>query len=62
MPVWLLKLCHWMGVTELTDEQVARYAAIKSAPAIAFTDAPILKTHRATTFGEAKPTMPQPRN
>jgi len=49
-------------MTELTDEQVARYAAIKSAPAIAFTNAPILKTRRAVSFGEAKPTIPQPRN
>lgn len=25
MPVWLLKLLHWIGLTNLTDAEVADY-------------------------------------
>ncbi len=29
MPAWLLKVFHFIGLTNLTDEQVRRYAVLK---------------------------------
>jgi hypothetical protein len=30
MPVWLLRLLHLVGLTNLSDEEVERYAALKA--------------------------------
>jgi hypothetical protein len=29
MPVWLLKLCHLVGLTNLTDQEVEKYALLR---------------------------------
>lgn len=43
MPVWLVKLLHAIGLTNLSQAEIARYAALGSPPRITFTSAPILR-------------------
>jgi hypothetical protein len=32
IPVWLLKLCHFIGLTDLTDQEVEKYALLRRRP------------------------------
>ncbi|MFO0797955.1 MAG: hypothetical protein U0804_10790 [Gemmataceae bacterium] len=43
MPVWLVKLLHAIGLTNLSQRDIERYAARRSPPELTFTSAPILR-------------------
>ena len=31
LPMWLLRMCHWIGMTNLSDRQIDSYAAYLNA-------------------------------
>ena len=47
MKIWLLKFCHAIGLTNLNDKDVERYAFISRLDSITFTDVPIVKANKS---------------
>ena len=59
MPAWLLKLFHMIGMTNLTDEDVARYVAAKkrvemTCLKITFTHALIVEENEPPSIASGK--------